>query len=74
MNDEEAVESVETYDNGNPKLRGWLLDGEMHGAWSFFRRDGSLMRTAPSSGAARVGAWRTYDREGVVVKETVYPD
>ena len=34
----------ERYDNGQLKLEGAYLAGEMHGKWSFYRRDGSLMR------------------------------
>ncbi len=43
----------------------------MHGEWSWYRTDGSLMR----SGAFERGrrwVWRTYDRAGKVVKETSF--
>ena len=62
------------YDNGNPKQRGQRLDGEMHGAWEFYRRDGSIMRSGAFDRGAQVGIWRTYDRSGAVVKETRFSD
>jgi len=74
MENDVSVESAEHYDNGQLKLKGLLLGGEMHGSWSFFRRDGSLMRTGSFDRGRQVGIWRTYDRTGAVVKETVFPD
>lgn len=58
------------YPNGNIKFKGARLAGEMHGVWSFYRTDGSLMRSGAFDGGRQVGVWRTYDREGRVVKET----
>jgi antitoxin component YwqK of YwqJK toxin-antitoxin module len=64
------VPNVGHYDNGNVRFRGSLLDGEMHGAWEFFRKDGSLMRSGAFERGRQAGTWRTYDRSGRVVKET----
>ena len=61
---------VEYYDNGNVKSRGGYLDGEMHGTWEFFRRDGSTMRTGAFERGKQVGIWRSYDRESIVTRET----
>jgi antitoxin component YwqK of YwqJK toxin-antitoxin module len=72
--DATPTEHVEHYDSGVVKLRGAHLDGEMHGAWEFYRRDGSLMRSGAFNRGRQVGIWRTFDRSGVVVKETVFPD
>ena len=33
------------YENGLPRFKGDYLEGEMHGPWEFFRKDGSLMRS-----------------------------
>jgi predicted small metal-binding protein len=63
---------AEHYDNGAVKLTGFHLDGEMHGPWSFYRRDGSLMRTGAFDRGKQLGTWRTYDRSGTVVKETSF--
>ena len=63
---------IARYDNGAVRYRGFQLDGEMHGAWEFLRRDGSLMRAGEFDRGRQVGVWRTYDRKGKVVKETDY--
>ena len=68
----EAVAETVLYPNGSPKYRGFLLAGEPHGAWRWFRVDGSLMRTGEFDHGAQVGTWRTYDRSGRLVKETVF--
>ena len=64
------VLSVAHYDDGGVRYRGFQLDGEMHGAWQFFRKDGSLMRSGAFDRGRQVGIWRTYDRVGKVVTET----
>ncbi len=69
----QPVPHEERFDNGLVKLSGEHLDGEMHGAWSFYRRDGSLMRSGEFDRGRQIGTWRTYDRAGNVVKETTFP-
>jgi antitoxin component YwqK of YwqJK toxin-antitoxin module len=59
-----------SYDTGTIKHRGATVDGQMHGPWEWFRRDGSLMRTGSFDHGRQVGVWRTHDRTGRVVKET----
>jgi antitoxin component YwqK of YwqJK toxin-antitoxin module len=44
----------------------------MHGAWEFFRTDGSLMRSGSFERGRQVGPWRTFDRGGRLVKETTF--
>lgn len=61
------------YDNGNPKQRGYRLEGEMHGLWEFYRRDGSIMRSGAFERGKQIGVWKTFDRSGTVVKETAFP-
>ena len=58
------------YDTGAVRYRGFQLDGEMHGAWEFLRKDGTVMRAGSFERGRQVGVWRTYDRTGQVVKET----
>lgn len=70
--DGEPRPDVEYYGNGVVKLRGSHLEGEMHGAWEFFRTDGSLMRSGAFDHGRQVGVWRTFDRTGRVVKETSF--
>jgi antitoxin component YwqK of YwqJK toxin-antitoxin module len=62
------------YDNGLPRFKGKYLDGKMHGFWEFFRKDGTLMRTGSFDLDRQVGIWKTYDREGKLVKETDFGD
>lgn len=69
--DEPVAETVH-YGNGNLKYTGFLLEGAMHGAWSWYRTDGSLMRTGEFDRGRQVGTWRTFDRQGAVVKETSF--
>lgn len=61
---------VAYYDDGAIRYRGFQLDGEMHGAWEFLRRDGSVMRAGEFDHGRQVGTWQTFDRAGKVVKET----
>ncbi len=70
----QPVPTTERYDNGAVKLIGFHLDGEMHGNWSFHRRDGSVMRSGAFDRGRQVGLWRTFDRAGRIVKETTFPD
>jgi antitoxin component YwqK of YwqJK toxin-antitoxin module len=71
---DEAIEETAHYANGGVKFTGFRLGGEMHGAWSWFRTDGSLMRTGSFDRGRQVGTWRTYDRSGAIVKETELGD
>jgi antitoxin component YwqK of YwqJK toxin-antitoxin module len=66
------VPAIDHYENGNVRFRGQNLDGEMHGAWEFFRKDGTLMRSGSFERGQQIGIWRTYDRSGAVVKETSF--
>jgi antitoxin component YwqK of YwqJK toxin-antitoxin module len=69
-NASEPVPEIVHYANGNLKMKGTLLDGEMHGEWTWGRMDGSVMRTGAFDRGKQVGVWRTFDRAGRVVKET----
>ena len=62
--------AIDHYDNGKVRFSGANLDGEMHGEWAFYHRDGSLMRAGTFERGRQVGVWRTYDRTGAVVKQT----
>lgn len=70
MTDPGPTPSVDYYDTGGVRNRGYLLDGQMHGEWEFLRKDGSVMRTGAFDRGRQVGVWRTFDRSGQVVKET----
>ncbi len=73
MSDEaELVPDVAHYSTGAIQSRGFTLDGEMHGHWEFFRKDGSVMRTGDFDRGRQVGTWQTFDRTGRLVKETTF--
>ena len=69
----EPIPDIAYYATGALQSRGFTLDGEMHGAWAFFRKDGSVMRTGAFDRGHQVGVWRTFDRTGRLVKETGFP-
>jgi antitoxin component YwqK of YwqJK toxin-antitoxin module len=66
----DPVREIVHYGSGTLKMTGFHLDGEMHGAWTWYRLDGSLMRTGEFDRGRQIGIWRTHDRSGRVVKET----
>jgi antitoxin component YwqK of YwqJK toxin-antitoxin module len=70
----EPIRETVHYPNGKLKMTGLMLDGEMHGAWEWYRTDGSVMRTGELDRGKQVGAWRTFDRSGRLVKETQFGD
>lgn len=65
-----ATLDIAYYDDWGVRYRGFQLDGEMHGEWEFLRRDGSVMRSGRFEGGKQIGVWKTFDRQGKVVKET----
>ena len=52
------------YASGLPRFKGEYLDGQMHGYWEFFRKDGSLMRSGSFNLGSQVGVWKTFSRDG----------
>ena len=58
------------YDDGGVKAKGRMKDGELHGAWQWWRRDGSLLRTGTFDRGRPVGEWTTYDSSSAPVKVT----
>ncbi|NDH28723.1 MAG: hypothetical protein EBX81_05330 [bacterium] len=64
------VREIIKYGDGKTKARGQRLNGELHGAWKFFRLDGSLMRSGTFNRGRQVGVWSTYTRDGALVKST----
>ncbi len=59
------------YENGLPRFQGdYDAAGRMHGPWDFYRKDGSLMRSGSFNADVQIGVWRTFDRQGKLVKET----
>lgn len=69
-----GIEVTNRYSTGAVQSTGSMLDGEMHGAWEFFRKDGTVMRSGQFDRGIQVGVWRTFDRAGRLVKETRFTD
>ncbi len=65
-----SVPEIVRYASGTLKMRGARLGGEMHGAWKWYRTDGSVMRTGRFDRGKQVGVWKTFERSGRLVKET----
>jgi antitoxin component YwqK of YwqJK toxin-antitoxin module len=70
----EPQPDVARYADGTIRSTGFHLDGEMHGRWEFFRKDGSMMRAGELDRGRQVGVWRTFDRSGRLVKETDFSE
>ena len=64
------VREIIKYGDGTVKARGQRLGGELHGAWKFFRLDGSLMRSGSFDRGRQVGVWNTFTRDGDLAKST----
>lgn len=62
---------LELYGNGVPKAVGKYRDGAMHGAWRFYRKNGTLMRSGSFIHGEQSGTWVTYDSSGEPFKTTV---
>lgn len=60
------------YDNGVLKAIGRVRDGELHGDWTWYRKDGTRMRTGSFDRGTQVGVWRTWDRTEALVRETTF--
>lgn len=60
------------YDNGVLRFSGKRKAEKMHGAWKFYRKDGSLMRSGSFKDGEQVGTWVTWGRDGKVLKETTF--
>jgi len=71
---EPKVEPVQHFHrDGTLWSHGFLLGGDQHGDWEWFRADGSRMRSGSFDRGAQVGVWTTYDHDGRVVKRTRFP-
>ena len=70
MTAEKPIEDIARYPDGSLKFTGLRIEGEMHGDdWTWYRRDGSVMRTGAFEQGRQIGTWRTYDRDGSLVTE-----
>jgi uncharacterized protein YdhG (YjbR/CyaY superfamily) len=60
----------EFYADGGLKAKGKVKDGELHGRWQWWRKDGSLLRTGSFDRGRQVGEWTTYGRDSAPVTIT----
>lgn len=58
----------EFYTTGFLKAKGSLKNGELHGYWEWYRKDGIIMRSGNFKAGNQVGEWITYDATGSVYK------
>jgi antitoxin component YwqK of YwqJK toxin-antitoxin module len=58
--------------DGTLWAKGWMLGNKMEGNWTWYRKDGSKMRTGSFKAGKQVGKWTTYDAKGRVVKVTEF--
>jgi antitoxin component YwqK of YwqJK toxin-antitoxin module len=66
------VPDIVRYPSGTLKMRGSRLGDEMHGAWKWYRADGTVMRTGRFDRGTQIGVWKTFARSGRLVKETKF--
>lgn len=71
MADVDHGKRVVTFPNGSLKAVGGMRKGSLHGPWSWYRQDGSLMRTGAFRNGIAVSTWCTYDAKGRKVSETI---
>jgi hypothetical protein len=56
--------------DGSVWAKGQTLDGETHGYWEWFRKDGVIMRSGSFDRGVQVGEWTTYNSAGKPHKVT----
>ncbi len=58
------------YSTGFVKARGRYTNDQMHGAWEFFRKDGTPLRSGSFHLGVQTGPWITYNPDGSPYKTT----
>ncbi len=57
--------------DGSVWAKGYLAGKQMEGGWTWFRKDGTKMRSGSFKSGKQYGEWITYDKKGKVVKKTI---
>lgn len=52
------------FTNGFTEYTGTIRDGQMHGSWEWFRRDGTIKRSGRFKSGEPIGEWTTYNTDG----------
>ena len=60
--------------DGSLWARGHMLDGEQHGYFEWYRKDGTLLRTGNFDRGRQIGEWTTFDSNGAPYKTTYFPE
>lgn len=63
-------EHVQYHKDGSVWATGKMLDGQTHGYWEWFRKDGTRLRSGHFDRGVQTGEWTTYDKNGAVYKVT----
>jgi uncharacterized protein YdhG (YjbR/CyaY superfamily) len=58
---------IDYFPDGRVKAEGRMKAGRLHGAWKWYRHDGSLMRAGHFLHGEQSGRWETFDRGGRLV-------
>lgn len=61
---------TEYHKDGSLWARGPMRDGQPHGYWEWFRKDGTKLRSGHFDKGTQTGVWTTYDKTGAVYKVT----
>jgi antitoxin component YwqK of YwqJK toxin-antitoxin module len=70
MDGDDLEEHRRYHKDGSLWAVGPLLDGEPHGYWEWFRRDGTKLRSGSFERGDQTGEWTTYDKSGKRYKVT----
>lgn len=72
--EEETMSEDEPYrlhhKDGSLWAEGFTRDGEPHGFWQWYRKDGTRLRSGHFDRGRQIGEWTTYDKTGAVYKVT----
>jgi antitoxin component YwqK of YwqJK toxin-antitoxin module len=66
-----VTKHIQHHKNGSIWGKGTVKDGQMHGYWEWFRKNGTKMRSGYFDLGQQVGEWITYDRKGKPYRTTV---
>jgi antitoxin component YwqK of YwqJK toxin-antitoxin module len=61
---------IQYHNDGTIWAKGQMLDGQHHGYFEWFRKDGIIMRSGYFDNGKQIGEWTTYDKKGKVYKVT----
>jgi len=57
--------------DGSLWAKGYMAGKLMEGKWTWFRKDGTKMRTGSFQNGKQIGEWITHDKHGHIVKKTM---